>query len=137
MAAISTYLANKFLNHSLRNDAYTPPTTVYIALFTSITGLSTNAPSGTEVSGGSYARIAMDFDAAASGATQNVDADAFAAASGSWGTVTHWAIVDHASNTTWGTNVNVMYYGAFSSSFAPGTGGVVTIADGDLDLSIV
>lgn len=47
--AISTYLANKLLNHVYNEVSYTPPTDVYIALYTDAGGT-------TEVTGGSYAR---------------------------------------------------------------------------------
>ncbi len=53
MAEFSNYLENKVLDHVLRNTSYTSPTTVYVGLYTSD---PTDAGSGTEVSGGSYAR---------------------------------------------------------------------------------
>lgn len=62
MAALTDYLANAVRDHVLRNTAYTSPTTVYLALFTTAT---TEAGTGTEVSGGSYARQAITFVAGA------------------------------------------------------------------------
>ncbi len=35
MAAISNYLENELLDHVLKNAAYSSPTTVYLALYTS------------------------------------------------------------------------------------------------------
>ncbi len=55
-AALSTYLQNKYIDWILRAQTYTPPSTVYVALATTSSGASA---CGTEVSGGSYARVAV------------------------------------------------------------------------------
>ena len=70
MAALTDYLADAVRDHVLFNTAYTSPTTVYLALFTTAT---TEAGGGTEVTGGSYARLAITFvtGATAGLATQN------------------------------------------------------------------
>ncbi len=57
MAEMSNYLENALINATLRNTSYTSPTTVYVALYTSD---PTDADSGTECSGTSYARQADD-----------------------------------------------------------------------------
>ena len=54
-AIVSNYLRSAFINHVLRNTPLTPPTDVYISLYTSAT-VQNGTNSGTEVSGGSYAR---------------------------------------------------------------------------------
>lgn len=59
MSAMTDYLADKIRDHVLRNIAYTSPTTVYLAVFTTAT---TEAGGGTEVTGGSYARQAITFN---------------------------------------------------------------------------
>lgn len=62
--ALSNYLADALLDHTLRNTAYTSPTTVYLALYS----VATDADdAGTEVTGGSYARQAVTFGAAVDG----------------------------------------------------------------------
>ena len=66
--AFTTFLRNELLDHAFRNAAYTPPSTVYIGLYTSATGAG---GTGTEVSGNGYTRKAMAFDAASSGAIDN------------------------------------------------------------------
>ena len=66
---MSNYLSEKLLSHTLRNIAYTPPATVYVALFTVIPDAA-NA-GGTEVTGGSYARRPVAFLAPAAGTTYN------------------------------------------------------------------
>lgn len=68
MAAMTDYLANSIRDHVLRNTAYTSPTTVYLALFTTAT---TEAGGGTEVTGGSYARQAITFNAGADAGLAN------------------------------------------------------------------
>ena len=60
MGAMTNYLADALRDHVLRNTAYTSPTTVYAALFTTAT---TEAGTGSEVTGGSYARQAITFSA--------------------------------------------------------------------------
>lgn len=62
--ALSNYLADALLDHTLRNVAYTSPTTVYVALYSAATDAD---DSGTEVTGGSYARQAVTFGAAVNG----------------------------------------------------------------------
>lgn len=62
MPAMTNYLANKVRDHVLRNTSYTSPTTVYLALYTTATD---EDGSGTEVTGGSYARQAITFNAGA------------------------------------------------------------------------
>ena len=66
MAAISTYLADKLFNHVLRNEVYTPPAKVYLALYTTD---PTAAGTGTEVQGRIH-KAGDCFDASASGRRQ-------------------------------------------------------------------
>jgi len=56
MAALSNYLENKLVDQLFRGQAYSFPTTLYIGLLTSA---PSDSSSGTEVSGGSYARVAV------------------------------------------------------------------------------
>lgn len=104
--AASNYLENALIDHVLRNTALTSPTTVYLALFTTD---PTDAGSGTEVSTGGYARIAIAFDAPANGVTQNTSLESFTASGAGYGTVSHWAIYDAA------TVGNLLYHGAMTT----------------------
>jgi len=54
MSALSDYLENKLIDHILRGQTLTAPANVWIALFTAAPN---DAGGGTEVSGGSYARV--------------------------------------------------------------------------------
>lgn len=62
---ISTFLGNKIIDHLLRNQAYTPPVTVYVSAHTADPGLT----GGSEVAGAGYARQALALTAGASKAT--------------------------------------------------------------------
>jgi hypothetical protein len=53
MAGFSDYLEDKVLDHVFGGNAYTAPTTLYVALYTVA---PTDTGGGTEVSGGAYAR---------------------------------------------------------------------------------
>lgn len=135
MSAFSDYFENIIINKLLRNQAYTPPTTVYLALFTAITGLEANSPTA-EVSGGSYARQICALDAASGGVSANTSLLTFPMATGDWGTITYFALVDHLSNTNWGTNVNVLMYGALAISAEILTGNTFKVTAGDLDVGV-
>ena len=137
MTAFSDYLENEILDHILGGAAYTAPTTVYAALFTGSTQLETNNPT-LEVSGTNYARVAITFGtAAAGGAISNTASVDFATAgAGGWGDITHVAIVDHISNATWGTNVNVLFWGALQATRTINSGDTFSFAIGDLTVQL-
>lgn len=110
--SLSNYAENALLDH-IFNTAYTAAATLYLALCTADpTDAATGASMNEVANSGSYARTAIAFSAAsAKRVTQNGDVT-FPQASGSWGTITHWAIVD---NATYGSG-NVLAYGAFTAS---------------------
>lgn len=96
--AASDYLENALLGHVFKGSAYTGPATTYV-------GLSTSACSdgafGTEVSGGSYARVAVTSSGSnwtgptsGNGTIANTNAVTFPAPTANWGSVTHWFIAD-------------------------------------------
>lgn len=101
----SLYARNKFLDHVHGKAAFAMPT-VYV-------GYSTTTPNATdgnitEPAGGAYARVAVpaaSWAAAASGAITNTAQINFPTATGSWGTVTHFAAYDAA------TGGNVLFWG--------------------------
>lgn len=106
----SDYLENKFIDWLLRGQSFTAPTNVYVALFTAA---PSDAGGGTEVSGGSYARVQVasalanwagtqgaGTTAASSGTggqTSNNGAVTFPAPTANWGVVTHFGIFDASS----------------------------------------
>ena len=127
MSAMSDYLENAVLDHVLRNTAYTAPTTVYVALFTTSPGES---GSGTEVSGGAYVRKAVTFGAAASGQISNSLDLEFDQATASWGTVSHIGIMDAS------TAGNLLFHGALAVSKAIDSGDIFRIVTGELTVSL-
>jgi hypothetical protein len=60
---LSTYMGNKVIDATLNGTSFTPPASLYLALFTSDPDFD---GSGDEVAGGSYARQVVTFGAAAS-----------------------------------------------------------------------
>ena len=68
MAAMTDYLENKIIDWLLRGQTFTPPATAYVALYTTA---PTDSTAGTEVSGGSYARVAVTSSLANWAGTQS------------------------------------------------------------------
>ncbi len=114
MANFSNYYRNKVVEHMLRGQAFTVPATVYVALFTANTQLQVNNPTA-EVAPADYVRKALVLAEAGSsgfdpGETANSADITWDPAEENWGTITHVAIVDHETNTNWGTDVNVLMW---------------------------
>jgi hypothetical protein len=111
MSAKSNYLEKAVLDHVLGTSAMTSPT-VYLSLYTTNPA---EDDSGTELSGNGYARQAVSFNAASSGAgsaTGPTVAKDFTASGGNWGTVTHFGL--HDGSTAGGSPDNLLYYGELS-----------------------
>jgi hypothetical protein len=126
VSAFSNYLENKILLHVLSNTAYTSPTTVYLGLHTAD---PTDAGTGTEVSGGSYAR--QSFASTVSGnAASNTSAIEFPTATGSWGTVGWVGVWDNL------TGGNLLFHGALTASKTIASGDVFRVPAGDLDITL-
>lgn len=123
MAAMSDYLENKLIDFVFRGQAFVPPATLYIALFT--TNDNDAGTTRVEVTGGSYARAAISSSMAnwaatqgagvttastgTGGTTSNNIAITFPAPTANWGTVQGIGIFDAA------TGGNELWYGALSS----------------------
>jgi hypothetical protein len=133
MAAMSDFLENKLIDWLLRAQAIgitgasaaagTGPTSVYVAL---LTAAPSDTGGGTEVTGGSYARVAVvsslanwagtqsagstSVSSGTTGTTSNNGAITFPAPTANWGVVTHIAIYDASSSG------NLLFWGALSVS---------------------
>lgn len=107
----SNFLNNIVLNLALRGQTYTPPVTVYVALFTVA---PTAGGGGTEVSGGAYVRQAVTFNAPASQMVASSADVIFPIATASWGTIVAYAIMDQS------VAGNMLYFNTLSSSRAVG-----------------
>jgi len=139
MSKLSNYLEEAFLNHLLNNDPVSALATVYIALYTDD---PTDADVGTEVSGGDYARVAVNANggadptwelAAVDGAgysVANADDITFPTATAAWGEVTHVGIRDAA------VDGNLLWHGALDESKTVGTGDTMVIAAGNIKLKL-
>lgn len=134
MAAMSNYLETQLSALLFEATAYTAPST-YIALYTSD---PTDADTGTEVSGGSYAREQVNTDGATSpywntaidGLTDNNGDITFTQASASWGTVSHMGIRDALSGG------NLLIHGALTASKTVDINDTFKFASGDLDVTL-
>jgi len=131
MSDMTNYLEAALMNHTFRNSAYSSPTTVYLALFTTATA---DDGTGTEVTGGSYARQPVAFAAGSqvNGAYQianSADVE-FPIATANWGTVTHAAMFDALSGG------NMLIHGALTTSRTVNTNDQIKFSAGDLKLSL-
>lgn len=127
MANLSDYAENKLLDHLLGTTAYTMPTQVYVALYTTATD---DASGGTEVTGGAYARVAVDFAAAVAGAANPTADVLFPEASANWGLVTHCGLMDAP------TGGNRLMHGALVASKQIDLGDTFRIPLADLDTAL-
>ena len=135
MGSFSNFLEDEVLDHVFGKAAYTAPTTLYVGLWTTtLSDASTGATSG-EPTGGSYARKSVannltNWPASSGGAKANGTAITFVTATGPWGTVTHFAILDAA------TNGNILGWAQLTASKVIGNGDTASFAIGDLDITL-
>ena len=127
MAEFSNYLENALINAVLRNTTYTSPATVYVGLYTSD---PTDADVGTEVSGGSYARVAVTFGAPSNGVSTNSADVTFPTATASWGTVSHIGIHDAS------TGGNLLFHTPLDTSKTIDSGDIFKITTGNLSVTL-
>lgn len=131
MSNISTYLSDKLLDHAFGEAAYTEPTT-YCALFNTTPTMPAGT-GGTEVSGGSYARVALSglMGAAASESITNGSSITLTTATGSWGTVAGVGIFDAL------TGGNLLMAGNLTSPQTVGSGNTFSFSASNLTASFV
>ena len=127
MAEMSNFLENALINATLRNTTYTSVATVYVSLWTSD---PTDAGSGTEVSGGSYARTAVTFAAPSNGVTTNSADVTFPTATASWGVV-GWIGINDAA-----TSGNLLYHSPLDTSKTIDSGDIFKISTGNLSVTL-
>ena len=124
---MSNFLENALINATLRNTTYTSVATVYVSLWTSD---PTDAGSGTEVSGGSYARTAVTFAAPSNGVTTNSADVTFPTATASWGVV-GWIGINDALTTG-----NLLYHTPLDTSKTIDSGDIFKISTGNLSVTL-
>lgn len=133
--SFADYLENKLLDHVFNATTFTSPATLYFGLWTSaLSDASTGSTAG-EVSGGSYARVAVtanttNFPAASGGAIANGTAITFPQATAGWGTVTYFGILSAASAG------NLLGWADLTTSKTISTGDTAQFAIGDVAITL-
>jgi len=139
---MSDYLENKLVDQLFRGQTAPTTTTLYVAL---LTAAPSDSGGGTEVTGGSYARVAVTSSlanwagtqAAAStvassgtgGQTSNNAAITFPTPTATWGTVTHFGIYDASSGG------NLLFWGALTISKTINQSDTVTFPAASLSIT--
>jgi hypothetical protein len=134
MSKMSDYLEVELRKHLFRTGSFTKPSELHISLHTAD---PTDDGSGTEVSGGSYARVQRDpLDAnwtaasATDGVTDNAAAITFPAPTANWGSITHFGIWDASSGG------NLLIHGALTTPKTVNNGDAApSFATGALDIT--
>ena len=127
--SFTDYTENKVLDHVVGKTSFTMPST-WLALFTVA---PTDAGGGTEVTGGSYARVATtgtDWDAASGGAIANAVALAFPTATANWGTIVAAALMDAA------TAGNMLIWGDLAVTKTVNTDDTLSFPIGNIDFTL-
>lgn len=127
---LSDYAEGKVIDHLFRTASFTKPSGLYIAAFTVA---PTDAGGGTEVAGGSYARVSVPpLDAnwaapsAGNGVTSNLVAITFPTPTADWGTIVALGVFDASPGgnlIVWGplTASKTVHNGDAGPSFAIGS----------------
>lgn len=129
--AFSDFLEDKLLKHTFTNTAYTPPTTLYVGLFTAA---PSDTGGGTEISTSStgYARQTATFSVSGTSPTEANISSAidFPTATADWGTITHLAVFDAS------TGGNMLAYSAATTSKTVANGDILRIPSGSLAIRL-
>ena len=129
MAGFSDYLEDKVLDHVFGGNAYSAPSTLYVALYTVA---PTDTGGGTEVSGGGYVRQSSAFTVSGTNPTtaSNSAAIEYPTATADYGTVVAVGIFDASSSG------NLLAYANLTTSKVVSTGDVFRFNTGDLDVTL-
>jgi threonine dehydrogenase-like Zn-dependent dehydrogenase len=126
--SFSDYLEDKLLKHAFTNTSYTPAATMYVGLYTAA---PTDAGGGTQVTGGSYARVSVAFTVSGTSTLcTNSAAVEFTAATASWGTIVAVGVFDAS------TAGNLLAWADLTVSKTIDTGDIFRIPTGDLDITL-
>jgi hypothetical protein len=146
--SMSNFMENNMLNYILKTpggDTFgirpNPAGTIFLAVFTDPDGLTaqsleTNQGTGAvipyEVSGNGYQRKLISFNAASIGISTNSSTVSFDLATGSWGEITHYALLNIGVTDFPGT----LFWGAFDSPELIEAGDRLVIRPGQLRIRI-
>lgn len=142
-ASLTDTYENSIIDWLMRGQTLTPPATGYIALFTTC---PTDSTAGTEVTGGSYARVAITASlsnwagtqsagstttsSGTSGTTSNNNVITFPAATADWGTVNCFGYMSASSGGT------LIFYAALTSPRSITNGSTASFAVAALTFQI-
>ncbi len=124
-------MAHKIIDHMLRGQAYTPPSSVYVALFhdpheSDLTaGVLTD-----ELSGGAYMRKEVLLSPGSSRITSNTNNVNFDIATDDWDNATHFALADAESGG------NLLLWGELSIVLSVVTGQILNFPIGNIGIEI-
>lgn len=129
MSGFSDYLEDKVLEHVFGGNAFTAPSTLYVALYTVA---PSDTGGGTEVSGGAYARQTATFTVSGTNPTtaSNTAAIEYPTATANYGTVVAVGVLDASSGG------NLLAYSTLDSSKVVSSGDVFRFNAGDLDITL-
>jgi|TARA_Y100000289_G_scaffold65044_1_gene77908 hypothetical protein len=129
MAGFSDYLEDKVLKHVFGGNAYTAPSTLYVALYTVA---PSDTGGGTEVSGGGYVRKTAAFSVSGTNPTtaSNTAAIEYPTATANYGTVVAVGVFDASSSG------NLLAYANLSTSKVVSSGDIFRFNTGDLDITL-
>ena len=129
MAGLTNFGEDLVLDFLFTTGTATRPTAWYVSLYTVA---PTESAGGTEVSGGSYARVSTSFTVSGTAPTEasNTAAVEFAEASASWGTIVAAGIMDAS------TSGNLIAFASLTTSKAIDTGDVLRFNAGALDITL-
>ena len=132
--SFTDFLENELLDHVFAAAAFVAPVTTFIGLST-----TTPADDGTNITeppgGAAYARVAKtnnltNWPAAVAGLKENGTTVDFAAATGAWGTVTHFFVADALSGG------NILASGVLTTPKTIDSGDTASFAVGDIDITL-
>tara|TARA_B100000085_G_scaffold96803_1_gene87871 strand:+ start:699 stop:1091 length:393 start_codon:yes stop_codon:yes gene_type:complete len=129
MSGFSDYLEDKVLEHVFGGNAFTAPSTLYVALYTVA---PSDTGGGTEVSGGAYARQTATFTVSGTNPTtaSNTAAIEYPSATANYGTVVAVGVLDASSGG------NLLAYSTLDSSKVVSSGDAFRFNAGDLDITL-
>jgi len=129
MAGLTNFGEDLVLDFLFTTGTATRPTAWYVSLYTVA---PTESTGGTEVSGGSYARVSTSFTVSGTAPTQasNTAAVEFAECTATWGTVVAAGIMDAS------TSGNLIAFANLTTSKAIDTGDVLRFNAGALDITL-
>ena len=133
MAGFSNYMENAVLNQILGGQAYSTPSTVYVALSTS--AYQEDGTGGNEPVGNNYARASVtnnttNWPVTTTGTKTNANSITFATASGNWGSLGYVGIYDQL------TGGNLLMFSTISVPKSPSAGDTVSYAPSSLTINL-